>query len=97
MVAVCPLSGFRLKSHQCLLLPMIVNGLVWQRQWKNDVHMAIRDLNDARHILATSSKAHHYLAEALSQVSICTRLRNSALEVMDLVGTSFARRCMFRA
>lgn len=39
-----------------------------KRQWKNDVHMAIRDLNDARHILATSSRAHHYMAEALSQL-----------------------------
>jgi len=48
---------------------MVVLGLIWQRQWKNDVHMAIRDLNDARRILPTSSRAHHYMAEALSQVS----------------------------
>ena len=53
---------------QFLPSPMIINVLDWQRQWKNDVHMAIRDLNDARRILTTSSRAYHYMAEALAQV-----------------------------
>jgi hypothetical protein len=44
--------------------------LSWQRGWKNDVHMAIRDCNEARSINPMSTWAHHNMAEALSQV--CT-------------------------
>ncbi|KAG0567303.1 hypothetical protein KC19_7G125100 [Ceratodon purpureus] len=51
--------------HDCLCIRA---AAFLKRQWKNDVHMAIRDLNDARHILATSSRAYHYMAEALSQL-----------------------------
>lgn len=51
--------------HDCLCIRA---AAFLKRQWKNDVHMAIRDLNAARHILATSSRAHHYMAEALSQL-----------------------------
>jgi hypothetical protein len=42
--------------------------LSWQRGWKNDVHMAIRDCNEARAINPMSTLAHHNIAEALSQV-----------------------------
>ncbi len=44
--------------------------LSWQRGWKNDVHMAIRDCNEARSINPMSTWAHHNMAEALSQVCI---------------------------
>lgn len=39
-----------------------------QRQWKNDVHMAIRDCKKAWAINPLSPNAHYHMAEALSQV-----------------------------
>lgn len=47
---------------------MTMRWVSLQRLWKNDVHMALRDANDARHINPMSSRAHHCMAEALSQV-----------------------------
>lgn len=40
----------------------------FQRKWKNDVYMAMRDCNSARKINASSFKAHYYMSEALLQV-----------------------------
>lgn len=48
--------------------------LISQRNWKNDSHMAVRDLNQARKIKSSSFKAHFCMSEALSQVrfwSLC--------------------------
>ena len=41
---------------------------LFQRKWKNDAHMAIRDCYNARRIDNSSFQAHYYMSEALSQV-----------------------------
>jgi hypothetical protein len=45
-------------------------------------------LDAARHILATSSRAHHYMAEALSQVSFCPLLAPEVMYFFTTLGTS---------
>lgn len=40
-----------------------------KRLWKNDVHMGIRDCNEARAIDPKSVQAHHIMAEALSHLA----------------------------
>lgn len=41
----------------------------FQRKWKNDAHMAVRDCHRARKIDSSSSRALSCMAEALSQVN----------------------------
>lgn len=69
------LSGFSYLNaqvridHKSKIVDRILFSLGLQRQWKNDVHIAIRDCNEARAINPNSVKAHHLMAEALAQVS----------------------------
>ncbi|KAK2998310.1 hypothetical protein RJ639_023417, partial [Escallonia herrerae] len=51
--------------HECLCVRA---ALLLKRKWKNDVHMAIRDCHRARKIDASSVRAFHCMAEALSQL-----------------------------
>ncbi|KAK8971352.1 hypothetical protein KSP40_PGU010050 [Platanthera guangdongensis] len=51
--------------HDCLCIRA---ALLLKRKWKNDVHMAIRDCNNARSINPTSFKAFYYMSEALMQL-----------------------------
>ena len=51
-------------------LPSLSPPFFFQRKWKNDVHMAIRDCQNARRINGSSFWAHYYLSEALSEVII---------------------------
>ncbi|KAK9271061.1 hypothetical protein L1049_026650 [Liquidambar formosana] len=51
--------------HKCLCTRA---ALFLKRKWKNDVHMAIRDCNEARIIDSSSFKAFYYISEALLQL-----------------------------
>ncbi|PKA52956.1 Coatomer subunit alpha-2 [Apostasia shenzhenica] len=51
--------------HECLCIRA---ALLLKRKWKNDVHMAIRDCNNARSIYSSSFRAHYYMSEALLQL-----------------------------
>ncbi|KAG6541712.1 hypothetical protein Mapa_016977 [Marchantia paleacea] len=51
--------------HDCLCLRA---SAFLKRKWKNDLHMAIRDCNEARAIDPMSTQAHHHMAEALSSL-----------------------------
>ncbi|BBM97154.1 WD and tetratricopeptide repeats protein 1 [Marchantia polymorpha subsp. ruderalis] len=51
--------------HDCLCLRA---SAFLKRKWKNDLHMAIRDCNEARAIDPMSPQAHHHMAEALSSL-----------------------------
>ncbi|KAJ7516416.1 hypothetical protein O6H91_22G057700 [Diphasiastrum complanatum] len=51
--------------HDCLCLRAVA---FLKRGWKNDIHMAIRDCNEARAINQTSIEAHYKMSEALSQL-----------------------------
>ncbi|XP_021862674.2 protein ALTERED SEED GERMINATION 2 isoform X1 [Spinacia oleracea] len=55
-----------LMKHDCLCTRA---ALLLKRKWKNDAHMAVRDLNEARKINSSSFKELVYMSEALSQVS----------------------------
>ena len=59
----------------------------FQRKWKNDVHMAIRDCNKARFIDVSSFKAHYYMSEALLQVLLndCHKSVNVLLHLDKLL------------
>ncbi|KAF3776640.1 WD and tetratricopeptide repeats protein 1 [Nymphaea thermarum] len=46
-------------------------ALLLKREWKNDVHMAIRDCKKAWAINPSSLNAHCHMAEALSQLGKC--------------------------
>ncbi|KAH8957687.1 hypothetical protein BDL97_07G105500 [Sphagnum fallax] len=59
-----PVVGAALR-HDCLCVRA---AALLKRGWKNDVHMAIRDCNEARAINPMSTLAHHNIAEALSQL-----------------------------
>ncbi|KAL2649169.1 hypothetical protein R1flu_017297 [Riccia fluitans] len=52
--------------HDCLCLRA---AAFLKRNWKNDLHMAVRDCNEARAIYPMSSQAHHRMAEVLSALS----------------------------
>ncbi|XP_010541567.1 PREDICTED: WD repeat protein iqw1-like isoform X2 [Tarenaya hassleriana] len=52
-------------KHECLCTRA---ALLLKRKWKNDVHMAVRDCQNARRINASSFRAHYYMAEALQQL-----------------------------
>ncbi|KAL3690571.1 hypothetical protein R1sor_016880 [Riccia sorocarpa] len=52
--------------HDCLCLRA---AAFLKRNWKNDLHMAVRDCNEARAIYPTSWQAHHRMAEVLSALS----------------------------
>ncbi|KAL9245565.1 hypothetical protein vseg_019201 [Gypsophila vaccaria] len=52
-------------KHDCLCVRA---ALLLKRKWKNDAHVAVRDLNLARKIDSSSVKALLYMSEALSQL-----------------------------
>ncbi|XP_010675524.2 protein ALTERED SEED GERMINATION 2 [Beta vulgaris subsp. vulgaris] len=54
-----------LLKHDCLCARA---ALLLKRKWKNDAHMAVRDLNQARKINSSSFKSHFCMSEALSQL-----------------------------
>lgn len=51
--------------HDCLCTRA---ALYLKRKWKNDVHMAIRDCNEALRIITTSVRALLFMSEALVQL-----------------------------
>ncbi|CAM6082961.1 unnamed protein product [Calypogeia fissa] len=57
-----PAVGLGLR-HDCLCFRA---AAFLKRNWKNDVHMAIRDCNEARAINPMSTAAHQHMAESLS-------------------------------
>lgn len=52
-----------------LCYPQSSDSFIFQRKWKNDAHMAVRDCQNARRIDASSFKAHYHMSEALQQVN----------------------------
>lgn len=61
-------GGYRidpLLKHDCLCTRA---ALLLKRKWKNDAHMAVRDLIQARKSNSSSFKAHFLMSEALSQL-----------------------------
>ncbi|XP_057533698.1 protein ALTERED SEED GERMINATION 2 isoform X2 [Amaranthus tricolor] len=61
-------GGYRIDlqlKHACLCTRA---ALLLKRKWKNDTHMAIRDLSQARKINLSSFKVYFCMSEALSQL-----------------------------
>ncbi|KAH9546562.1 hypothetical protein CY35_12G103000 [Sphagnum magellanicum] len=67
--------------HDCLCVRA---AAFLKRGWKNDVHMAIRDCNEARSINPMSTWAHHNMAEALSQLGKYTEGLEFAMRAYHL-------------
>lgn len=67
--------------HECLCVRA---ALLLKRNWKNDVHMAIRDCKEARRIDVFSFRAYHYMSEALVQLGKHKDALNYALAAQKL-------------
>ncbi|XP_021740316.1 WD and tetratricopeptide repeats protein 1-like isoform X2 [Chenopodium quinoa] len=67
--------------HDCLCTRA---ALFLQRKWKNDAHMAVRDLNQAQKINSSSFKARFCMSEALSQLGKHKEALDFALAAQSL-------------
>ncbi|XP_010519610.1 PREDICTED: WD and tetratricopeptide repeats protein 1-like [Tarenaya hassleriana] len=68
-------------KHECLCTRA---ALLLKRKWKNDVHMAVRDCQNARSIDASSFRAHYYMAEALQQLGRCKEALDFAIAAQSM-------------
>ncbi|XP_021743634.1 WD and tetratricopeptide repeats protein 1-like isoform X1 [Chenopodium quinoa] len=68
-------------KHDCLCIRA---ALFLQRKWKNDAHMAVRDLNQAQKINSSSFKARFCMSEALSQLGKHKEALDFALAAQSL-------------
>ncbi|XP_020678964.1 WD repeat protein iqw1 isoform X2 [Dendrobium catenatum] len=71
--------------HECLCIRA---ALLLKRKWKNDVHMAIRDCNNARSINPTSFRAYYYMSKALMQLRKHKEALDYALAARELDPTN---------